>query len=136
MTRVRRTWVEPVKPMTETSGTATHDHESAAHARVGRTLQAGLVLSAALMAAGLLLLAIQGKNRPTRVIPLDRLVGQVARGEPGALLDAGIVLLFLTPLAGILMALAEYVRCRDWQFVIVALLLLTFAGLGFVVALR
>lgn len=67
---------------------------------LGRTLRLGIIVSTALLAAGLLL----------------------AMTWPGALADgllqAGLLVLMGTPMARVLLSCAEYVRQRDWFFAV------------------
>jgi uncharacterized membrane protein len=65
---------------------------------IGIVLRAGVVISSACLAVGLLLdLAIGGA---------------LAAG----LLNAGIVVLLATPLARVVVSTAQYVKQRDWRF--------------------
>jgi uncharacterized membrane protein len=102
---------------------------------VGRILQAGLLLSMSVMAAGLLLTASRGGTTLT-VLPLDGIVAHLIKGESAAVLDAGILLLFATPLFGVLAALVSFSLRRDRQFVTVAAVLIGLLIAGFVVALH
>jgi uncharacterized membrane protein len=103
---------------------------------VGWTLLAGLVLSVATMALGLILGAIQRDTGARSVLPLDRVFSNLGEGKASAVLDLGILLLFATPVAGVLMALGQFLRQRDLPFVLVATLLLLMLVAGFAVALR
>ena len=67
---------------------------------LGRTLGIGVIVSTALLAAGLLL--------------------ALARPGPLAerLLQAGLLVLMGTPMARVLLSCVEYVRQRDWFFAV------------------
>lgn len=103
---------------------------------VGWTLLAGLVLSIGTMTLGLALTLIRGGNAAKHVLPLDQLLTSLAQGKDWAVLDLGIVLLFGTPLLGILVALAQFMRQRDTIFVAISSILLVLLCAGFAVALR
>jgi uncharacterized membrane protein len=68
--------------------------------QVGRLLEAGVIVSAACLAIGLVL-------------------WMIARDSPMAhvLLTAGLVVLMLTPLARVVASFVAWVRLRDWFFV-------------------
>ena len=105
-------------------------------AYVGWTLFGGVLLSMAVMVLGLALVGVEGEQVSGHVLPLDRVVPDVLRGKPSAILDLGILLLFATPLVGVLVAAAEYIRLRNAVFVLISLALLIVLVGGFAVALR
>lgn len=105
-------------------------------AAIGWTLLIGLLASIGVMALGLVVTAERGGKDASRVLPLDQVVPHLARGEGPAVLDFGILLLFATPLIGVVVAMAWFVWRRDGSFVAVSGLLLVLLGLGFVLALR
>jgi uncharacterized membrane protein len=106
------------------------------YARVGNTLRVGLWASIAVMVLGMLLTALAGKSQPREVLPLNHLVSAIGAGNPRALLDVGILLLFATPLAGVLTALAQFVTSRDRAFTIIGVALLVILVAGFLIALH
>jgi uncharacterized membrane protein len=69
--------------------------------QVGRLLEAGVILSAACLAIGLLLWIIARDSRMANV-----------------LLTGGLIALMLTPLARVVASLIAWVRLRDWFFVV------------------
>jgi uncharacterized membrane protein len=75
--------------------------------QVGRLLEAGVLLASACLGVGLLLWFVLGPDRPGRL-----------------LLEAGLVVLMLTPLARVVASLVAYVRLRDWFFVATTVLVL------------
>jgi uncharacterized membrane protein len=103
---------------------------------VGWSLLAGLLLSVATMALGLILVEITGARGAGHVVPLDRMLGRVAAGNAPAILDLGILLLFATPFVGVLVALIRFAVGRDLAFMLVSSLLLVLLVVGFAVALR
>ena len=106
------------------------------YSRVGNTLRIGLWISIAVMLLGILLTAAGGNGEAREVLPLDRIVPAIQAGNPAVVLDLGILLLFATPLVGVLTALAEFVAHRDRAFTAIALALLVILVAGFVVALH
>jgi uncharacterized membrane protein len=105
------------------------------YARVGWILLGGLLLSIAVMALGLALTAIGG-GETTHVLPLDRVVPELARGHTAAILDLGILLLFATPLAGVLAALVGFWLEGDRAFTLITSALLLLLAAGFAIALH
>jgi uncharacterized membrane protein len=72
------------------------------HDLLGRWMAAGVTLSAACLALGLVLAYV------------DRTL-DVPEG-PHPLLDTGLIILMVTPLARVLVALSEEIRKRNWFF--------------------
>jgi uncharacterized membrane protein len=108
----------------------------AASAGISRTLFTGLLISIACMILGLVLVAPEGKNAATQVVPLDRLLPDLAHGSRSAILDSGILVLFATPLVGVIVAFVQFVRRRDTAFSVITALLLIVLTVGFLVALH
>lgn len=103
---------------------------------VGYTLLGGLWISIAVMCLGLAVAAIQGRNEATQVLPLDQELAKLTAGSPAAVLDLGILLLFATPFAGVLVALFEFIRQRDRPFIAITAALIAILAIGFGVALH
>ena len=90
--------------------------------RIGRLLQLGVLVAAAVtLAGGLLLLAARG-TLPADLAALPRTtppssVAAVLRGalalDPAAVTQLGVVLLILTPVARVLLTLVAFVHRRD-----------------------
>lgn len=110
--------------------------DEAAAIGISRTLLSGLLASIAIMVAGLVLVAFAGTQAATRVIPLDRVVPDLLGGSRSAVLDSGILVLFATPLAGVLVACIQFARARDLEFTAITALLLVVLLAGFLVALH
>jgi len=88
------------------------------------------------MVLGLVAAAIRNGSGVSTVLPLDRELPQVGKGDPAAILDLGILLLFATPLAGVVTALVGFARERDYAFTLVSAVLLVLLVISFAVALR
>ncbi len=98
-------------------------------ASVSRVLHYGVFLSVVVTAAGFLWIAFAG-GTADGAIPFARLFSSLASGDPRSVLSAGIILLLLTPVAGVVVALYEFARGREhtWAFISLALLLILAAG--------
>ncbi len=83
---------------------------------LSRLLIAGVILSAALLAAGLALWLANPNGAAAH-----------------RLLNAGLVALMSTPIMRVVVSFAEYVRMRDWLFV--GMTLVVFAELALTVAI-
>lgn len=110
--------------------------EATAAAWVGLTLLTGLLASIAVMVVGLVLASHGGQRMVTTVLPLDRVVPELMHGSTSALLDGGILLLFATPMLGVVAALARFLRQGDREFSVITGFLLLVLLAGFGVALR
>jgi uncharacterized membrane protein len=85
----------------------TEDPLSTLEHRLGRLLVSGVILSAVLLACGLVFwLWHPGAPRT------------------GWLLNAGLVVLMGTPIVRVIVSVAEYIRLRQWFFVFVTLVVL------------
>ena len=72
---------------------------------MGYTLLGGLLVSITVMLAGLAYGALRGTTASGHVLPLDTVLPHLRNGDPSALLDLGILLLFATPFVAVLVAL-------------------------------
>lgn len=81
------------------------------HELLGRLLTAGMALSATCLVVGLILAYVdRARGAPT---------------GPHPLLDAGLIILMVTPLVRVLVSLSEEIRDRNWFFASVALIVIT-----------
>ena len=85
---------------------------------IGTVLRVGTIASSALFAIGLLLV-----------------LGHVAGELPRVLLTVALIVLIATPPMRVVISVIEYVRERDWTFVVLTLIVLL-ALAGSVVAAR
>jgi uncharacterized membrane protein len=102
---------------------------------VGGSLLTGLTVSVAVMLLGLVFVGVRG-GHASHVIALANIVGDLRRGDAPAMLDAGILLLFATPILGIIVAGLRFVAERDRAFIAITILLLCLLALGILLALR
>ncbi len=112
------------------------ENDVSASVAISRTLFVGLLVSIAIMLLGLALVAGEGKNAATHVVPLDRVIPDLLHGSRPAVLDSGILVLFATPLVGVVVAFVQFVRRRDAEFSLITVLLLVVLAAGFLVALH
>ena len=112
------------------------EDDAATAVGISRTLFAGLLTSIAIMILGLVLVLPEGKNAATRVLSLDRVLPDLVHGSRPAVLDFGILVLFATPLLGVVVAFVQFVRRGDRAFTLITALLLLVLTAGFLVALH
>ncbi|HEV2165404.1 MAG TPA: DUF1634 domain-containing protein [Thermoplasmata archaeon] len=102
------------------------------------TLQAGIVLAALLLLAGIALtIAHGGANilAPPYRVSLDSLPGQLASGAGPAFILLGVLVLVFTPIARVLVSLLHFARRRDIAFSLITAFVLTVLALSVVVGL-
>lgn len=98
--------------------TAERTNDERLEARLGLILRAGVLVSTACLAVGLVLGLVLGETR----------LG-------GGLLRAGLMLLLATPVARVAASVVEYARARDWRFVVLTAVVLFELLAGVVAAL-
>jgi uncharacterized membrane protein len=86
---------------------------------LGRLLTAGVIVSAIILAAGLVMYLARGEN-PTE----------------DHVLVAGLVCLMATPLLRVVVSVVEYIRMRRWFFVVTTLVVLCELAVTVIYALR
>ncbi len=85
---------------------------------VGHVLRAGALLSALLLASGLVLALVHPSRAGT------------------ILMQAGLVVLLLTPIARVVVSVIEYAAGRDWLFFVLTLTVLAILTGGLLFAIR
>ena len=97
---------------------------------VAATLRWGSYLSAALLLAGVVWLLAEGDgDRPIQIgppMPLERLGEELLRGNPYAVMQAGVLLLLFTPVLRLIVAAVSFwlEKERRYAFVSLAVLLM------------
>src|SRR5438552_7649954 len=90
----------------------------------GITLKAGMYSSFAAMGLGLLWWLFAGLPGGTvsasTVLPFDRLLPELAAGNPLALVNLGVLFLLATPGVTLLSAIITYVAARNWRYALFA----------------
>ena len=84
---------------------------------IGEVLRFGTIASSALLTVGLLMIVAGYRSNVASV-----------------LLDAGIVILIATPAARVVVSVVEYIRERDWPFVVLTVIVLGALGASVVAA--
>jgi uncharacterized membrane protein len=74
---------------------------------IGVVLRAGVVASSACLAAGLVLALVTGEG-----------------GVAGVLLNTGIIVLLVTPVARVVVSIVRYASDRDWAFTLLTSIVL------------
>jgi len=101
---------------------------------VARVLKAGTYAAIALVALGVLIMAIDGRT-PLDVAPaLDpgRLLADIVALRPAGFLWLGVLVILATPPARVLVALIGYLRSGEREMALVAVLILMVIALGVV----
>ena len=91
---------------------------------VNVVLTAGIVVTVALLVAGLVLSIAQGQGLPTRIVPLADLPALLAELDPAAYLSLGIVVLIATPFVRVAGTIVAFARERDRRYVLVTAVVL------------
>jgi uncharacterized membrane protein len=87
--------------------------------KLGQLLVSGVVVSATLLALGLFFWLLNP-----------------AASRTDWLLNAGLIVLMATPIMRVIVSVAEYIRLRQWFFVVVTLIVLAELTITVTVALR
>jgi uncharacterized membrane protein len=88
-------------------------------------LLVGLLVSVALMAAGIVLGLAQGTGLPDDVIGPADLAGALADGEAAAFLTLGLLVLVVTPFLRVAGSLVAFALERDGRYVLISAAVLT-----------
>ncbi len=102
---------------------------------VGRALAAGVIASSLLMLAGLVLVFLRHELRPQSIHPDPAsLIPQMLAGQGTAFLEAGLLVLMITPFVRVAVLAGGWLMFRQWRLAAIAgmvlLLLLTGLCLG------
>lgn len=97
-----------------------HQLEHAVH----RTLLAGLVVSALLLAAGLAIMLVQGHAQASGHVTFVKLVQKAGHFDGQAVTTLGLLALMITPILRVLVLLVGWTVQRSWRFAGVALAVL------------
>jgi uncharacterized membrane protein len=96
--------------------------------RIVIVLNVGFALSVGLMLAGIADALVRGQTIKETAEPIVDVLPAVARLEAQGMIDLGILVLMVTPVAYVLVSLVTFLRQRDTLFVGVCLLLLAIIG--------
>lgn len=86
---------------------------------VSRTLTAGVLVSFALLVAGLIESFFQARSASAPAA--SEVLPGVLEGEPTATVTAGLMVLMLTPLLRVVVLAFEFIRAREISFAIISI---------------
>jgi uncharacterized membrane protein len=98
---------------------------------VSRALRVGVVVSAALMLAGVAMAGVKGRLR-AHPVRISHLLTRLHGGHPSAYMALGILLLLATPIARVLLLVAGFSYARDWRFAAIASTVAVLIGVAIV----
>ena len=93
-------------------------------------LLAGIAVSVALMAVGLVLGVAHGTMLPRAMVPLSALPEALARLDPAAYVSLGLMVLVATPFVRVVGSLVAFVVERDRVYVLITATVLVVMCLG------
>lgn len=101
-------------------------------ARIARLLMAGTYGSIGLIAAGAVLMALNGRDPLDGAPAFDpaRLLDDLRALQPAGFLWLGILVVLATPLARVVAALAGYLRAGEREMAVVAALIVVVVAVG------
>lgn len=99
-------------------------------------LRAGVVVSGAIIAVGVLLYYVRvatGKSLPADTIPhtLPMVTHGLAAGDPLAIITLGLLLLLLTPVVRVAVSIGAFAIERDWRYVVITTIVLVILIVSF-----
>lgn len=102
---------------------------------LSRVLKTGLYSSLAITVLGLVLVTMQHiPTEAVKALPFGDLLSYLLRGNGTAVLDFGLVLLMLTPVARVVAAVYGYIREGDRRFALISFVVLVVLSISFIVA--
>jgi uncharacterized membrane protein len=101
----------------------------------GLVLTWGFRIAAALLAAGLLLAAIQGDDLSTAAKPIPDTIELLLDGESSALVDLAIVAMVLTPVAAVIAIAIGFYRIADRRYTAASVFVLAVLGISIAVSM-
>ncbi|MDN5344585.1 MAG: hypothetical protein PWQ18_696 [Clostridia bacterium] len=97
------------------------DRQYALEHFVSRVLLIGVLTSVVLMLLGMGLLAFNPGLASDHVMPVGQVLREAIRLQPMALIDLGLIVLLLTPLARVIITGFGFALEKDWLFAAVSL---------------
>ncbi|MBC7108185.1 MAG: DUF1634 domain-containing protein [Methanomassiliicoccales archaeon] len=93
-------------------------------------LFSGMILSVSLLIIGLVAFFLSPPGWSDIAIPIDRIPGEIVKGNPVAILNLGIVLLIATPLMRVIIAFAVFLSEKDFRYAGISLFILLIIGIA------
>ena len=116
------------------------------NAAIGRVLRWGVLLSAALIVAGVALFVAHGGARAVLFSPvgvpataehdphsLRVVLDELLPPQPAAVTDAGLLLLMVTPVVSVALSVAAFAARRDWLYVAISGFVFAMLMVGFAI---
>ena len=103
--------------------------------RVSLSFKLGIMVSLALVIAGLVLTAIAGAKDIEPVVPLNRLPQAILKLNATAIVTLGILILLLTPILQVIVAIVTFSIDRDKLYLAICTTLLCVLAFSLVLAL-
>jgi uncharacterized membrane protein len=91
---------------------------------VNRILVVGVGVAVALMAAGLVLGVVDGRDLPSHVVPLAGLPSLLGSLDPAAYLSLGLIVLIATPFVRVIGSIVAFAREHDRRYVLITAVVL------------
>jgi uncharacterized membrane protein len=99
---------------------------------VSRVLMAGIAISVALMAIGLVLAIFDRQGMPRHVVPLTDLPSLLRSFDPAAYLSLGLIVLIATPFVRVAGSVIAFAREGDRRYVLITAVVLAIMCLSVV----
>jgi uncharacterized membrane protein len=103
---------------------------------IHRMLILGLILSATVLLAGLVLKTIAPQPVPSKALSVQQVLVGLRTGSPASFFSLGILLLIATPVLRVVGSLFEFVATRDWRYAFVTSLVLLILALSAFVGIQ
>lgn len=91
---------------------------------VRKVLIAGIAVSVALMAIGLVLGALDGDGLPSGVVPLAHLASRLGDADPAAYLSLGLIVLIATPFVRVAASVVVFALEGDRRYTLITAVVL------------
>lgn len=97
---------------------------------LSRLLLIGVVAAIVLMLLGTLGSFAAGQGLPGQAPAFDQVLTQALRLDPHGLLGLGVLVLYFTPIASVIVAIVGFARQRDWFYAGIAAVVLAILTLS------
>ena len=111
-------------PLPALGAISDHRVEAGVNKTIAWVLTVGLAAAISLMVAGAILAGIRSRVPIPHQTSFSGVLRGLARGEPGAFFDLGLIVLLATPAARVVTLLVAYGRRRQWLFAGISLFVL------------
>jgi uncharacterized membrane protein len=119
----------------QTAGSRDQSKLDPIYRSAGLVLTWGFRVAAALLAAGLLLAAIQGDDLSEEAEPIPEIVDLLLDGKSSALVDLAIVAMVLTPVAAVIAIAVGFYRIADRRYAVASFFVLAVLGISIIVSM-